>query len=819
MRRITASFLLAALICLTAQGANLLEHKQHWTASAQAPTTLTILPVEGPALRAELATPALKEDFPRLHLRLPGSQDWRTWHTLRLRLRIDSADPVVTGKNLNFVFYDRKTRLENVPGNPAMQQGIRMSAAAGQWIEANLSLKGIQRSAIESMEIYLYSNPPVSQHRCRVEIERLELVGPGDSESYFDGATFPAGQQLPPAGPVARHVRSDDGLALGLDVAGRVASVELDGKPFQAPVAPAGGYFLRDATKNEAPTAQMTGVDFKGSFESRGGYLEATGTLRNTSQEDRLITTYVVLPIAKEGLQWGGSISTSEPAGITGKFEFAHTKYPLSTLTLPGIGGLSLAIRLDEPVRYRLAYSPEFQAYFAAFDIALTAEKPEAKFRTILYRHDPAWGFRSALQRYYDFFPAFFEKRVTIDGGWAVWRNQPPTDDDLATGYAYSWGPSRKPEILSAHKRLGMLNLPYIEPEYWQMSLTDLTSPGDAEALARLRKIAAGDEEEWRRFSVLRYTATDSSGHHRSATTGQREFYRELATATLNSISGGPGGTLSGQVARRDWIGENGVGAMFSCNLDPGIPVGKGRFNTDIAIRTMCADYERETGARVDGLSLDCFLGATPDFRRDHFRYLDSPLAFFSTPSGLEAGIPGERGSIEWMKDLKSQPWWDGRVLMANLGDDGGGERVTFAAPWLDVFGVEHAWVPDPDYLRTMARNKPVTDLPYTPRAPWVTAYLQVHGIFPGDGHDRELMKKQAPALRAMMREGWNPITNARADSPALRLERYGRYLVAHNTSEQTLETTVSVEAPSEQKRSLKLEAKETRVIDLQDKP
>lgn len=818
MSKASAKLLLVWLACLQAEGANLLEKRESWSASAQAPTTLTILPGEGGSLRGELVTKGEREDFPRFHLRLPGPQDWRGYHSLRLRMRIDSGDAVVTEKKLNFVFYDRNTRLENVPGNPAKQQGIRLSAAANGWTEAEIPLTGLRRSAIETLEIYVYANPPVAEHRCLVEIAKLELIGPAEGESYFDGVSLAGEKLLPPAGPVVRQVRSDDGLALGIDAAGRVAAVSLDDKPFQVPAAPAGGFFLRDAVKRDGPKEQVEGMEFSSRCESRGGYLEAGGKLRSTSAGDRLITAYFVLPVAKDGLRWGESISASETASTTGKFEFVHTKYPLAAVTLPGTGGLSLAIRLDEPVRYRLAYNPEFQCYFAAFDIALTAEKPEAEFRVILYRHDPAWGFRSALQRYYDFFPGFFEKHVPIDGGWGVWRSKPPTDDDLATGYAYSWGPSLKADVLSAQKRLGILNLPYIEPEYWQMSLTDLPAPGDAEALARLRKIAAGDEEEWKRFSVLRYTATDSSGHHRSADIAQREFYRQLATATLNSISGGPGGALSGQVARRDWIGENGVGAMFSCNLDPGIPAGKGRFNTDVAIRAMCADYEKATGARIDGLSLDCFLGAAPDFRRDHFKYLDSPLAFFPTPGGLQAGIPGERGSIEWMKDLKSQPWWDGRVLMANLGDEGGGERLTFAAPWLDVFGIEHAWVPDPDFLRTMARNKPVTDLPYSPRAPWVTAYLQVHGIFPGDGHDRELMKKQAPVLRAMMREGWNPVTGARASSPALRLERYGRYLVAHNTTEQVLDTVIKVEAPAAQERSIKLEAKETRVLDLLDK-
>ena len=110
--------------------------------------------------------------------------------------------------------------------------------------------------------------------------------------------------------------------------------------------------------------------------------------------------------------------------------EVAHTRYPLSALSLPGTAGLSLAIRMDEPATYRLAYNPKQRLYYVAFDFGLVpGETVEgralsaASFRVVLYRHDPAWGFRSALRRYYDLFPDFFLKRARQDGGWGVWRS------------------------------------------------------------------------------------------------------------------------------------------------------------------------------------------------------------------------------------------------------------------------------------------------------------------------------------------------------------------------------------------------------------
>lgn len=159
--------------------------------------------VHKPSLKAELASPALKEDFPRLRLGLLGPQDWRDYHSLRLRLRIDSADAAVGGRNLNFVFYDRNTRLENVPGNPAKQQGIHLSAEANRWIETELPLESIRRSAIESLEIYLYSNPPTAEHRgcgyLQIDETPIRYLEPGRGKAclgYLWASNIPGGSVL-----------------------------------------------------------------------------------------------------------------------------------------------------------------------------------------------------------------------------------------------------------------------------------------------------------------------------------------------------------------------------------------------------------------------------------------------------------------------------------------------------------------------------------------------------------------------------------------------------------------------------------------------
>jgi hypothetical protein len=69
------------------------------------------------------------------------------------------------------------------------------------------------------------------------------------------------------------------------------------------------------------------------------------------------------------------------------------------------------------------------------------------------------------------------------------------------------------------------------------------------------------------------------------------------------------------------------------------------------------------------------------------------------------------------------------------------------------------------------------------------------------------------------MSEGWEPVTGVRASTPDFRMERYGRYLVVHNKSNQVVRGRVVPELKSLPPRELSLEAKETVVLDLNSPP
>src|SRR5207248_1627356 len=77
---------------------------------------------------------------------------------------------------------------------------------------------------------------------------------------------------------------------------------------------------------------------------------------------------------------------------------------------------------------------------FIIFKIGISVDthpSNETAFHFIDYRHDPEWGFRSSLQRYYDFFrEPFFTRHVTKFGAWG-WHHPPPSDLPNADLYAF----------------------------------------------------------------------------------------------------------------------------------------------------------------------------------------------------------------------------------------------------------------------------------------------------------------------------------------------------------------------------------------------
>jgi len=825
---ISATFLLFAL------GAqlNLMDDPKAWSWNTDKPgSTITVEPKDGGLSATVVSTGGGSETFPKLvHRQFETPQDWRVYARLNARFRITCDDPTVKTKNIAFVFYDEQTRRMDLPSHEMAQQCIAHSIPVGEWVDVKSWLGEVHRSAIRRLVVYLYELPPPKPHTYRWEFARLDL------ESLSGDADALAAVSESGAPEKTLSVATNDGLELGLSAKGQIASIACDGKAVCGAATSRSGLLVRDVT-SDVPAANVNGeivrdadairqtarledlgLAVAATYRASGPFLEIQGTVSDTRGKDRAVTVYFAIPVAEAPWAWWDSVAasrTSAEYGETlGHFEGGveyglrgeHSKYPLGAISSPEHGGLTLAVRMDEPVVHRIAYIPGLHLFYIAVDFGLIPESrvngtplSEAPFRFLLYRHDPAWGLRSALQRYYNFFPEFFEKRVKSEGGWYVWGNMKDTADVKQAGFGFHWGPSG-PEAVKYDNEAGLLSLSYIEPELTQQTMGDFKEvPTTEEALTRLQKIIDGDNEELSKVEKLAYAASYTPGKWLGEHS-LRESLQTVSRAALASVNYTEDGKTSVAILQCSWMGDSNWGAVFPCNLDPDIPGGKGWFASRVFIDYALRGME-DAGAHFDGIALDSFGGygqySRANYRREHFVYSDVPLTFSSTS---QAPVQvAAFASVKWVRQLAKEMHAQGKVLMANCAWNVTPGWLTFAAPYLDIFGSESPKFADPDFIRAIAYRKPCTELPYTPRPAWEVPWHWLHGIHPGLGNDLDALKRVSGITRELADAGWEPITGARVTPEPIRIERFGSganvYLVLHNPNDAEANAEVRMDA------------------------
>ena len=845
---------------------NLLPPGQAWTANTDGGgTKMTLQPGPDAPLGVRITADGGKEDYPKLRVEFQDPQDWTKYTRLRMRVRVNTQDTTVSARRMAIVIYDDKYRHEEMAGHPMWQQGFEHNVPVGRWLDTTDWLISTRRTAIKQVDLYLYEEPAPAGATFTWEFAQLQVEGVGDQAVALDTEIYGAKSfaPLPAASAGGATVGTARGLRLSLDGRGVIRRVEQGGETVSAAGKSPAGLLVRDVTLDDPPalvggTISKTGpggrdvrqvaklaklgLAVDATYRDAGQYLEVTGKVADLRGADRAVTVYLALPVGAGGWQWWDSAATARTvADAEGEFAYLergmqfglnglHSKYPLGAVTLPGKAGLSLAVRMDEPVVHRIGYSPKLQLFYLALDFGLVPQKTikgkslsEAPFRFLVYPHDPQWGFRSALQRYYAFCPEFFTNRVPADkqGGWFVWGEMQKMAGAKEAGFRCHWGPGGA-EAIRWDNANGMMALQYIEPELYQQTMGDYTElPSREVALERLRKVAAGDEAELAKYEKLSYAHSYVPGkwvREHSA----REAMRVVSQATLNSVSYGADGTPSLGMGKYPWMGESKLGVIFPCSLDPDIPQGKGWFCREVFLETGLQEMAA-AGCHYDGIALDSFGGygqySRANFRREHFQYVDTPLTFSATEH--VPVIAMFTASVEWVRDLAARMHGRKLVLMANCSWGATPGWLTFIAPYLDIFGAEAPEFADPDFIRAIARTKLCTDLPYKPVDDWQLQRNQLHGIFPGHGNKPETMAQFARQFSDLAQAGWEPITYATATPSTVRVERYGKILVLHNPTEAAVEAKLKLDAaalklqPAQAERTVPLEAKGTVVVRL----
>lgn len=640
-------------------------------------------------------------------------------------------------------------------------------------------------------------------HTGRVWFDDLEVV-----ELKTTGATVlfqgvpmeqvPA-QPLPPATTVAA---TDDGLRVGL-AGQQVVSLTVDGRDVTAPVA--GGFFAWDlAARSDVHLFQggaclELGLELEAAVNARSNHVVVSGRVRDTTQRDRAVMLLFALPIEAEGWQWHANLRDVRPVSGRGEFtEVTSVKggatgtmsvYPIAALT-DARTGLGLAVDMGVPAVYRLVYHAGTRQLFVACDFGLVPETERfpgaADFRFVLFRFEPRWGFRAAWGKLQEVFPDYFTVRSRTQGIWMPFTDISTVEGWADFGFRYQEG---APNVAFDDDH-GILSFPYVEPMTWWMPMAPALPRTVAEALRVRDEYAQGPP-------------------------GNRQ---RMATVTKSAAMWDARGQPSLLFRNEPWAN----GAVWSLNPNPALPA------TPNAATVLWTDALKQRFAQstpprgLDGMYLDSLEGyvtAEINLRREHFRWTSVPLTF-TTASRQPALFKG-LAIFEFTRWISEDIHRLGRLLFAN----GVPYRFSFLCPWLDVMGTETDWLSGADYRpvshaqlaywRTLSGAKPyllLMNTDYDRFGPHVEKYFQralFYGMYPSlfshnaaenpywknprwYNRDRPLFKKYLPVIRRVAEAGWQPVTGATCDNPAIWVERFGpdangtRYYTLFNDSTET---------------------------------
>jgi len=353
-------------------------------------------------------------------------------------------------------------------------------------------------------------------------LERTDAISVFDSVSVM-GATTPRVQNTDPV-----VLTTSDGLSISLDL--NTGAVIGEGGA-------AGGFLWRDvATDSDfrQPRAEMTRdgdvlrlvaedeilkLRLDATVAANGDHIAISGTVEDLTGRDRAITVYFALPLDATDWRWfndarggreiepgqGYSNGVKVGAGASG----IASRYPLACVASAD-EARALAMPLDQPRIVGFGYDGDSRELYAGVHLGLSAETvnfpSRADFSMVLYRPDPAWGFRSALKRYYDLFPQCFTKRNTREGIWMPFTDVSTVDGWEDFGFQFHEGNNN----VAFDDEANIDTYVYVEPvSQWLRMPEEMLRTVD-EALGLLRRQA--DDGDRQSMATLTSAINGASG-------------------------------------------------------------------------------------------------------------------------------------------------------------------------------------------------------------------------------------------------------------------------------------------------------------------
>lgn len=568
-----------------------------------------------------------------------------------------------------------------------------------------------------------------------------------------------------------------------------VTASELGGKSsfdFQQALAPkvvSEGWFIRDLVTKQTPVpaSDAASLGINAVVTKSGG----VGKIRITSLHgpNRAITLYYCIPLKSKGLTWWNTIRSSKAVGddecgtLTNSASGANglsSHYPFAAVTSASSGRMIAVPPSIGPRVFRLFYNPSLRLLCAAFDIALTPKclkhRNEGDAEVMTGIVDPYWGLRDAARQYYAAYPEAFKNRIARQGIWIPFTDPSKVDHPEDFGISVHEGDNS----VESDARLGILSFRYTEPMTWWMNMKPEIPRTYENAMTVLHQYVDGTN------------ATDA----------------KQAQAVLTSASQGEDGRYNVSFENQPWAN----GAVWVINPNPNLPRSKGRAIQGDIVFAWPESRARYEKTKLSGEYLDS-LEAHADVLDYRPESLAASTLCPSFDSSMRPVIPQAYSTYEVARFMSEKLHAIGKLLFANT------TPVSFFGyqPLLDCSGIEVNWMdgknwsPDDDdvfcYRRTLAYHKPYMLLQNTNFANFgpneVAKYFKkclFYGVFPSFfsadaathaywedpklyNRDRLLFKSTIPLLKTLAAAGWEPVTKARTNDPAILIERYGDHM------------------------------------------
>jgi hypothetical protein len=546
------------------------------------------------------------------------------------------------------------------------------------------------------------------------------------------------------------------------------------------------------------------GLSLRATFTPQRDHVRVEGAIVGDGRGDKAFQLSYTLPVDATGWEWADHPRRSATIS-SGTYSYLSTsslqqvsRYPWGVIHDTN-SALAVGVPLDQPRVFRIAHDTS-AGLSVTFDLGVspdaTALQDRATFSFVLYTADPAWGFRSATQRYYDLFPRFFVRRTTpvCEGAWFV---APPLDsigrtyldfglglDMIALGKASSqshatWGT----RYIGWDEQRNIASTAYTHQwAFYDPVGRKAELPYD-QTIARLqdqaRRRTTNDEQERIRneaAAALVSTQRDYNGRLYYERFGQfHAYYQNLDALTASGA---------------DW-----QGSAQTEQVDRAIQLGT------------------KARARLDGIHLDSTSGmrrwgAADDYDRRHWAAARLPLTFsYDSGQVVVRGIFPMYDRISQMARFVRDR---GMILTANFNAAETQTLGFVGTDHIDYFGLEQGLADrarpgmSSDQFamlkRTLAYQRPVSTLDHLIGQGKLDAdeigrrlqqnlfYGMFAGAFDADTEaeatgdevtwstpgNANLWARYAPLIKQVAVAGWQPVTDAWSSNSRVWLERYG---------------------------------------------